>query len=42
VRRSANHHGREVFGAKAHDRIQQVYAQTSVKILMQFLQSRWR
>ena len=42
VRRSANHHGRGVFGAKADERIQQVNARSSVKILMQFLQSRSR
>ena len=39
VRRSANHHGREVFGAMAYKRIQQVNAQSSWKILTQLL--RW-
>ncbi len=33
VRRSANHHGREVFGARPDERMQQVRAQTSWKIL---------
>jgi hypothetical protein len=37
VQRSANHHGREVFGARAHERIQTVHAQSSLKILMQLL-----
>jgi hypothetical protein len=35
VRRSANHHGREVFGAQAYERIQQVNTQSSWKILAQ-------
>lgn len=39
VRRWANHHGREVFGAKAYERIQQVNAQSSWKILAQLI--RW-
>ena len=39
VRRWANHHGREVFGAKAYERIQQVNAQSSWKILAELL--RW-
>jgi hypothetical protein len=42
VRRSVDHHGREVFGAQADERIQQVNAQTSLKILMQMLQKGWR
>jgi hypothetical protein len=37
VRRSANHHGREVFGAKAYERIQQVNTLSSWKILEQFI-----
>jgi hypothetical protein len=40
VQRSASHHGRALFGAQAHERIQQVNAQSSVKILMQLLQRR--
>ena len=40
VRQSANHHGRELFGARAHQRIQQVHAQSSLKILVQSLQGR--
>ena len=39
VRRSANRHGRGVFGAQAYERIQQVNAQTSWKVLAQV--SRW-
>jgi hypothetical protein len=42
VRQSANRHGRELFGDQAYHRIQQVNAQTSVKILMQSLQHRAR
>lgn len=42
VQRSVDHHGREVFGAHPDNRIQQVNAQTSVKILMQMLQLGWR
>lgn len=34
VRQSVNHHGREVFGAQAHERIQEVNAQTSLKIIL--------
>lgn len=37
IRRSVNRHGREVFGARADDRIRSVNAQTSLKILMQTL-----
>jgi hypothetical protein len=37
IRRSAAHHGREIFGAQAYERIQQVNAQSSMKILMQIL-----
>jgi hypothetical protein len=40
VRRSANRHGRAVFGASAHERIQQENARTSVKLVMQLLQRR--
>lgn len=39
-RRSANHHGREVFGAQAYERIQQVNAQTPWKILAQISRRR--
>jgi len=42
VRRSVNHHGREVFGARADERIQMVNALTSLKILAQFLQNNAR
>ena len=35
VRRAANHHGRAVFGAQAHEQIQVVNAQTSLKLLAQ-------
>ena len=42
IRRSTDHHGREVFGAKAHDRVLQVYAETSVKLLIQHLIGRAR
>jgi hypothetical protein len=38
IRRSVNHHGRELFGAEADNQIQMVNAQTSVKIVMQLLQ----
>jgi hypothetical protein len=40
VRQSTNHHGREVFGAQAYDRTQQVNVQSSWKILMQSFQRR--
>jgi hypothetical protein len=39
VRRSVNHHGREVFGSKAYERSQQVNARSSWKILAQLI--RW-
>jgi hypothetical protein len=42
VQQSANHHGRELFGAQAHERIRQVNAQSSVKLLVQILQRRSR
>jgi hypothetical protein len=42
VRRSADHHGREIFGARAYDRIQQVSVLSSMKILMQFSLNRAR
>lgn len=38
VRRSVSHHGREVFGAHAHKRIQDVNARWPLKILAQLLQ----
>jgi len=37
IRRSVDHHGRELFGAEADDQIRMVNAQTSVKILVQLL-----
>ena len=40
VRRSTNHHGRVIFGAKAYERIQLVHAQSSWKILAQFSRRR--
>jgi hypothetical protein len=40
VRRSANHHGHEVFGAPAYERIQRVNARSALKILAQSLRSR--
>jgi len=36
MRRSTDHHGHEVFGAYAYDRIQQVNVLSSLKIVMQF------
>lgn len=38
VQRSAGSHGREVFGARVYERIQQVNAQSSLKLLAQLLQ----
>ena len=40
VRRSAYHHGREVFGVQAYERIQQVNAQSSWKVLAQISRKR--
>jgi hypothetical protein len=40
TRRSANHHGREVFGASAYERIRQVNVWSSLQILAQFSRRR--
>jgi hypothetical protein len=40
MRLSANHHGREVFGAQAYEQTRQVNAHLSLKILVQTLQRR--
>lgn len=42
VRRSANRHGRKLFGAQAHERIQEVNTQTSFKILVELLHGQRR
>jgi hypothetical protein len=41
ARRSANHHGREVFGAQAYERIQQVHTQSSWKVLARISRRRF-
>lgn len=40
VRQSADHHGREVFGAPVYERIQQVNARSSWKVLAEFSRRR--
>lgn len=42
IQRSADHHGREIFGARAHEQILAVNAQSSLKILVQILQRQRR
>ena len=41
VQRWTNHHGREVFGAQAYERIQQVNMVSSFKILAELSRRRW-
>ncbi len=38
MRRSTNHHGREIFGPHAYERIRQVNTHSSLKILAQLHQ----
>ena len=40
VRRAANHHGRKLCGTQAYDRIQQVNARSSWKILVESIRRR--